>query len=74
MESDKKLIVKQYIEEVINKGNAEGVSDFISPQYTEIYNNRRYRLGIEGAKKHISSARERYPDLSLVVEFQIEEG
>jgi predicted ester cyclase len=74
METDNKTVVKQYIEEVINKGNQEEVSNFISPHYTEVYNNKRYRLGIEGAKKHISGARERYPDLNLAVEFQVEEG
>lgn len=74
METDKKMVVKQYIEEVINTGNAEEVSTFISPHYTEIYNSKRYKLGIEGAKKHVASIRETYPDLNLSVEFQEEEG
>jgi predicted ester cyclase len=74
MENDNKSIVKQYIEEVINKGMPENISSFISPHYTEVYNNRRYRLGIEGAKKNISGVRQRYPDLNLSVEFQVEEG
>jgi predicted ester cyclase len=74
METDRKMIVKQYIENIINNGNADEISEFISPHYTEVYNNRRYRLGIEGAKKHVTCVRERYPDLSLSVEFQVEEG
>ena len=67
-------IVKQYIENIINTGNAEEISAFISPYYTEVLKNRRYQLGIEGIKKKIAGIRETYPDLKLSIDIQISEG
>lgn len=71
---DNKLVVSQYIEQVINTGDTERISAFISYDYVEVYKNKRYLLGIEGAKKHVSGVRETYPDLHLSVELQIADG
>jgi predicted ester cyclase len=67
-------IVKQYIENILNTGNAEDLSLLISPQYTEVVKNRKYRLGIKGIQKKIAGIRERYPDLKLSIDMQITEG
>jgi len=74
MEEDRKTVVKQYIEKVINQGEADMISQFISPYYTEVYNNKKYRLGIEGAKKHIMGIRATYPDIHLSIDHQIVDG
>lgn len=74
MDSDKKEIVKQYIENILNTGNAEKISKFISPYYTEILNNKRYHLGLKGIEKKIAGIREIYPDLKLSIDLQITEG
>lgn len=74
MDDENKNIVRQYIEEVINAGKADIIGKYISPYYTEIYNNRRYKLGIEGAKKHIMGVRATYPDLYLSIDHQISDG
>jgi predicted ester cyclase len=74
MKSDNKLLVKEYIEKVINTGNVHIISKFISPDYVEIYNNKRHSLGIEGAKEHIIGVRKTYPDLELSIDQQIAEG
>jgi predicted ester cyclase len=50
------------------------VASFISEEYVEIYDNTRYALGIEGAKRHIRGVCEAYPDLKLSIEQQIAEG
>jgi predicted ester cyclase len=73
MKNENKEIVKQYIEN-INTGNAEDLSKFISPHYTEIFKNKRYHFGIKGIRKKISGIRERYPDLKLSIDFQTTEG
>ena len=67
-------IVKQYMENILNTGNAEDLSTFISPHYTEVLNKKRYHLGIQGMRKKIAGIREIYPDLKLSVDTQITEG
>jgi predicted ester cyclase len=74
MKNENKEIVKQYIENILNTGNAEDLSTFISPHYTEVFNNKRYRLGIKGIKKKISGIHKIYPDLKLSIDSQITEG
>jgi predicted ester cyclase len=58
----------------LNAGNAEDVLTFISPHYTEIIKNKKYRLGIKGIQKKIAGIREIYPDLKLSIDMQITEG
>jgi predicted ester cyclase len=74
MKNENKEIVKQYIENILNTGNAEDLSKFISPHYTEVLKNKRYRLGIKGIRKKIAGIHERYPDLKLSIDFQITKG
>jgi predicted ester cyclase len=74
MNNGNKEIVKQYLENVLNTGNAEDLSELISPQYTEILNNKRYRLGIRGIQKKIAGIRKIYPDLKLSIDTQFTEG
>lgn len=72
-EANKKL-VRRYYEEVVNSGAVDRVPAFVSPDYTEVHDDARYRLGIEGAQEHIRGVRRTYPDLHLTVEQQIAEG
>ena len=74
MKPHNKRIVKEYIEKVINTGNVELIPQFVSSDYVEIYNNKKYPIGIEGAKEHITGVRNTYPDLKLSIDLQIEEG
>jgi predicted ester cyclase len=74
VKNENKEIVKQYMENILNTGNAEELSTFISPHYTEVFNNKRYHLGIQGIKKKIAGIREIYPDLKLSIDLQITEG
>jgi predicted ester cyclase len=69
-----KLLVRRYIEEVINTGNVDEIEQFISPNYVEVHDGTRHPIGIEGAKAHILGVRQTYPDLHLTVEQQIAEG
>ncbi|MBI3585549.1 MAG: ester cyclase [Ignavibacteriales bacterium] len=71
---ENKLLIRRYIEEVINTGNMDQIENYISPEYVEVYEGKRYPLGIAGAKEHILGVRQTYPDLQLTVEQQIAEG
>jgi predicted ester cyclase len=73
-ETDNKLLIRRYIEEVINTGNVETIEKYVSSDYTEIFEGKRFPIGIDGAKEHILGVRRTYPDLILTVEQQIAEG
>ena len=69
----KKNIVRRYYEEVVNTGNIDKIEEFISEENTEIFDGKRYSVGIDGAKAHIIGIRQTYPDLHLTIERQIAE-
>ena len=71
---DNKKLIRNFIEEVINTGDVTEIENFISPNYTEIHEGRRYATGIKGAKEHVHGVRQTYHDLKLTVEQQIGEG
>jgi predicted ester cyclase len=73
-EADNKLLVRRYIEEVINSGNVSNIENYVSSDYTEIFEGKRYPIGISGAKEHILGVRKTYPDLTLTIDHQIAEG
>lgn len=73
MDQNKELVA-QYIQEVLNTGNIASIDEFIGQDYTEVYKNQRYKIGIEGAKKHILGVRETYPDLHLTINQQFTDG
>lgn len=68
------LLVRRYIEEIVNTGNLEKIAEFISEEYVEVYNDKRNPTGIEGAMDHIRSVRRNYKDLFLTITLQVAEG
>ena len=72
--TENKLIIRRFIEEIINTGNIDGIEEFISSDYTEVHEGKRYQIGIQGAKEHILGVRQTYPDLKLTIQQQIAEG
>jgi hypothetical protein len=38
--SDNKLLIRRYINEVVNTGNVDQIDEFISPEYVEVYEGR----------------------------------
>ena len=68
-----KNIVRRYYEEVGNTGNIDRIEEFISEDYTEVFNGIKHQVGIEGAKAHIIGVRQTYPDLHITIERQIAE-
>lgn len=71
---DKKALIRHYIERIENTGDVSSISDFISQDYTEVYEGERYPIGIQGAIDHVLGVRRVFPDLILTIENQISEG
>lgn len=69
-----KVLVRRYIEEVVNTGNVDRIAEFISSDYIEVHDNIEHPIGVEGAKEHILGVRRTYPDLHVTIEQQIAEG
>ena len=69
-----KEMVRRYYSEVVNEAKLDELADFLSPDYVEVHNNRRYSVGIKGAKEHIVGVHETYRNLQISVERQIAEG
>ncbi len=67
-------VVRTFIENIINTGSLERISDYIDESYTEIYEGKEHKLGIDGARKHVEGVRAVFPDLKLEIIRQIAEG
>lgn len=74
MELENKVIARRFIEEVINTGNTDNISDFIDINYKDHNDKENDITGIDGAKAHIHAVRSTYPDLIVSIEQQISEG
>jgi len=72
--AENKLLVRRYYEEVVSTGDTSSITSFLSPQYTEVHEGKRYAIGIDGAIAHLAGVRATYRDLLVVVEQQIAEG
>ncbi len=68
-----KEIIKKYIEEIVNTGNVENISDFVADDYEEIHNGKRIKMGIQGAIDHILGVHKTYPDIKLTIDQQFSE-
>ena len=52
----------------------EEAEEFIAEAYVEVYEGKRYPIGIQGAIDHVLGVRSVYPDLKITIENQISEG
>ncbi|MHC5110027.1 MAG: ester cyclase [Planctomycetota bacterium] len=73
-EETNKELVRRFIEEIINTGDVTRIADFVGDDYVEVYEGKKYPLGIDGAKTHVTGVRATYPDLHVTVNHQIAEG
>jgi predicted ester cyclase len=71
---DNKTIIRQYVERIENTGDVSNIREFISEDYTEVYEGERYPIGIQGAIDHVLGALRVFPDLKIKIENQISEG
>ena len=66
--AENKLLIRRYIEEVVNTGNVDDLARFVAPDYIESRDPTGQSSGLEGAKRHILGVRQTYPDLHVTVE------
>jgi predicted ester cyclase len=71
---ENKLLVRRYYQEVVNTGDVNRLTEFISSDFVEVHSNTRYPVGLDGARDHVLGVRQTYPDLHLTIEQQIAEG
>ena len=72
--AENKTLVRRFYEEVVAARAVGRLSEFVAPDYVEVFDNVRYPCGVEGAKAHIEGGHETYSPLSLTVDRQIAEG
>ena len=72
--SDKKTIIRRFIEEIENTGDVTKIHEFISEDYVEVHDGIHHQIGIQGAVDHVLGVRRVFPDLKLTIENQISEG
>ena len=71
---DNKLVIRGYIDEIVNTGNIDDIDKYISADYYEGSRPTGQQVGIEGAQQHILGIRSTYPDLIVTINQQIAEG
>jgi predicted ester cyclase len=71
---ENKQLIQQCINEVVNTGIVDDLEKYLAAEYTEIFDGRRYPIGLAGAKEHILGVRQTYPDLVVTIDHQIAEG
>jgi len=72
--TENKLLVRRFIEQVVNTGDTGRLQEFVAPDYRELNDASGRIAGIEGCRRHIVAVRTTYPDLHLTIEDQIAEG
>jgi len=72
--SDNKKVICRFIEEVENTGDVSNIAEFIAEEYTEVFEGKRYSIGVQGAIDHVLGVRRVYPDLKMTIQGQIAEG
>ena len=71
---DNKTIIRRYVEQIENTGDITDIREFISEDYTEVYEGERYPIGIQGAIDHVLGVRRVFPDMNITIENQVSEG
>ena len=70
-ESRNKLLARRFLEEMINTGAVDRLSDFLAPEYVAPHWGI---AGIDQAREHMLVFRHCYPDMVVTVEGQVAEG
>ena len=70
-ESQNKLLAQRLLEEVVNTGAVDRLSDFLAPEYVAPFIGI---TGIDQAREHMLTFRHCYPDMVVTVEGQVAEG
>jgi steroid delta-isomerase-like uncharacterized protein len=70
-ESENKLLARRLLDEVVNTGDVDRLSDFLAPHFVVPHTNI---TSIEGFRDHVLEFHRWYPDLVVTVEGQVAEA
>ncbi len=70
-ESENKLLARRFMEEVVNAGAVDRLSEFLAPEYVAPHLGI---AGIEQAREHLLTFRHCYPDMEVTIEGQVAEA
>jgi predicted ester cyclase len=69
-----KHVVKEYVKNIINTGEVDAISNYLSLDYIEVHNNVKKKISIQEAKMNVKGYRVTYPDFKVIINQQIAEG
>jgi steroid delta-isomerase-like uncharacterized protein len=72
--AENKVVVTNFVEEVINQGHLERADDLVAVDFVELDPLPGQQQGREGLKQVISAFRAAFPDIHWVIEEMIGEG
>ncbi len=71
LESQNKSLARRFMEEVVNTGAVDRLSEFLAPEYVAPHLGI---AGIEQAREHLLVFRHCYPDMVVTIEGQVAEA
>ena len=71
---NKKELVKYFYEVIVSENLLEELPQYISTDCVLVNGERRIPLGLEGMKEHLTAVKQTYPDYSMRVIRQYEDG
>src|SRR5437773_12425873 len=71
---ENKLIVREFVEETLNKGNVDAAGDYAADSVVELVPFPGQGPGLSGLKDVLRGMRAAFPDMHWTVEEQIAEG
>jgi steroid delta-isomerase-like uncharacterized protein len=74
MSEGNKLVVRQFIEETLNKGNVDAAEDYVAENVVELAPFPGQGPGLSGLKEVLQGLRIAFPDMHWTIEEQIAEG
>jgi len=66
-----KLVVRRFLEEVVNTGDVDRLAAFVAPESTDPTGRA---VGLDAMRAHVLGVRQTYPDLHVTAEQQIAAG
>lgn len=72
--SEKKLLVKSFVEEAINKGNLDAINELVAENFVEHVPFPGQGPGRDGLRQAIGTFLSAFPDIHWTLDEQIEEG
>ena len=69
-----KLVIRQFIEETLNKGNVDAAADYVAESVIEFAPFPGQATGLSGLKQVLQGMRIAFPDMHWTIEEQIAEA